>query len=432
MVLLSATFVLSIGSVWAQYKRAEQCDTINMGGTNNAQASIAQVPLAECQAVDTCENAQYAIVTQNNKKGIYDLKKGLNITPIAYNDLSYYECEVTEWGTPLTHFLATRGTELGRIEVNSNNNTTFEVWGDNPELVASLTYCTTINNQLTKQCRKFLSNGLKTLHGLRGQLAVVDAQTGQLKAWIAMQNENGKLTDAKLFKKACSFSAALPITALTAAIKCGHSLSDSINVGYGIYCVNDTLTIRDSNWRSGGYDNSLNIHDALTHHSKVAMFRLIEKAYGSSEAIKIWQNALLNESNAMQLALFVNTLCSSTDLREPALIGDSLKFVGVNRYKANAATIKTFLTDMNEADALQAKYAPHGVQLSGIYSSVARSLMNDREFSFAGTFPADKPRYVIGAFIDTPQDDKPRYNGHLAQSVINPLIKWLMKQQTPL
>lgn len=429
IAILSTALMLSIGTTCAQQHCIEACDTAKIGGNNRTPSSIAQVPLTTCQAVDTCDNAQYAIVTKDNKQGIYDLKKHLNITPITYQSLSYYECEVTEWGTPITYFLATRGTDLGRIGVDGTTNQTFEVWNDNPELVASLTYCTTLDEQLTKQCRKFLSNGLNTLHGTSGQLAVIDAQTGHLKAWVALQqDEEGKVADAKLLKKICGLSPTLPLLAIAAMNKQGLSLSDSIDVGSGIYHVNDTLTIRDHNWRLGGY-GKMSIHDALIQHSKVAMYQLLKKTMGNNEAIRIWQASLSNSSNAMEQAVLINSFASLTDLREPTLIGDSLNITPLsNDKKAVATTIHTLMAEMNEGDALQAKYAPHGVKLSGIYSFNIRPSMNDRELSFAGVFPTDKPRYAIGAFIDIPQDDTPHYSGDLAKRVVNPLIEWVIKR----
>lgn len=429
IAILNAALTLGIGTMCAQQNCTEVCDTFKIGSNDCAQPSVAQIPLTECQAVDTCENAQYAIVTKDNKQGIYDLKKQLNITPITYQSLSYYECEVTEWGTPVTYFLATRGTELGRISVNGTDNQTFEVWNDNPKLVASLTYCTTLDEQLMKQCRELLSNGLKTLNGTHGQLAVIDAQTGHLKAWVALrQNEEGKVVYAKLLKKACGLSSSWPLFALAAMQKSGLSLSDSIDVDNGNYRVNDTLTIRDHNWRSGGYEK-MSIHDALTHHSKVAIYKLLKKGFGDNITNRIWQASLSNSSNAMELAALINSFCSLTDFREPTLIGDSLNITSLdNDDKAMATANHTLMTEMNEGNALQAKYAPHGVKLSGIYSFESRPAMNDREFSFVGAFPADKPRYTIGAFIDIPRNDVHHYSGELAKLVINPLIEWIMKR----
>lgn len=426
---LGAALTFCMGTMCAQNGIKVSCDTLKIDDCNSVQPTVAQIPLTECQSVDTCENAQYAIVTKDNKQGIYDLRKQLNITPITYQSLSYYECEVTEWGTPVTYFLATRGTELGRISVNGTDNQTFEVWNDNPELVASLTYCTTLDEQLMKQCRMFLSNGLKTLNGTHGQLAVIDAQTGHLKAWVALrQNKEGNVVDAKLLKKTCGLSSSLPLFALAAMQESGLSLSDSIDVDNGIYRVSDTLTIRDHNWRWGGY-GKMSIHDALTHHSKVAIYKLLKKGFDDNKATRIWQLSLSASSNAMELAVLINSFCSLTDLREPTLIGDSLTITPLsNDDKAIVTAYHTFMADMNKGNALQAKYAPHGVKLSGSYSFETRPTMNDREMSFGGAFPADKPRYAIGAFIDIPRNDAPHYSGELAKLVINPLIEWVMKR----
>lgn len=298
----------------------------------------------------------------------------------------------------------------------------------NPDSVASLDRCTTIDAQITNHCRKQLAVGLKKFHGSYGQLAVLDAQTGQLKAWVALAMKDGKVVDALLQKRSCStfpLVRVAPLLELLASVGKGV-LSDSIDADNGIYPVNDTLIIRDHNWRFGGYDRMSGL-EAFTKHSNVATFKLLEKYLGRGEALKTWQKITSDDmaSNALDMTVLLNSFCSVKPFRSPSLIGDSL--VAYPSLPTDVCEIcRDVLTRMNEGDGLQAKYAPRGVKLTGCYSHVTATKTGAREFSFYGAFPADNPRYAIGVFINTDHHG-PLSNAELARGVVNPLVGDLMK-----
>lgn len=88
------------------------------------------------------------------------------------------------------------------------------------------------------------------------------------------------------------------------------------------------------------------------------------------------------------------------------------------------------LLGLNQADGIQANYAPENIELGGIYGN--GGLETDEgeadlsETSFAGLFPAKKPRYCICVFIHRPNEPE-HSSKDLATSVVNELIAWLMK-----
>lgn len=430
LTLLTAFAALGCSSTWAQKNVKEAVDTFHIDDVSTMEY-VEQVPLTECQRVDTCENAQFAIVTKDGKMGIYDLKSHKNVTPISFDKAEYYECEVAEWGTPIVHFLATKGIGLCRISVSANDDNAVQLWSDNPQFVASLTYCTTIDKAITKHCQELLAKGMKKLHGVNGQLAVIDAQTGMLKAWVAMKEDNGKLSsDNKLLKKACSFTTSLLMLALRCMSQTGLTLEDSIDTENGIYPVNGSLTIRDHNWRSGGYGR-LSLHDAFMNQSDVAIFQLIEKACGRERAAALWTQFGLDTraTNAMELSAVANAFYTGTDVRLPTLIGDSLHIqVLSEKDKALSSLGKKLFYEINQEGGIQAKYAPQKVALVGIYGRGNDEERGEREFSFVGAFPYDNPRYSLAVFIQFKQDGAPHSNADLALPVVNPLVEWLNKQ----
>lgn len=128
VILTCAALMLGWSAVCAQNVVEEACDTLNLDDFEEKR-QVEQVPLSLCQRVEPCENTPFAIVTKDGKKGIYNMKKQRNVTPIAYESLKFFRSEVDEWGVPITFFEATRGHEKGRICVqNERDDIVVEVW----------------------------------------------------------------------------------------------------------------------------------------------------------------------------------------------------------------------------------------------------------------------------------------------------------------
>lgn len=292
---------------------------------------------------------------------------------------------------------------------------------------ADISQCTTIDKNVTELCRQMLAQGIEKGLAKEGQIAVVDAKTGHLKAWVAMKLEDGKAVETALTKRRFSSAALLPMMTVMMAKKEKLEFSDSIDVENGVYKVNDKLTIRDHNWRSGGY-GKMSILDVITKHSNVASFKLLEKASSKKRAAYIWRNLIYaeNTTNAMKQAAMFNAFCSVCPIRMPMLVGDSVSVVDMSENDKRGYTLfQSVLTKMNEGDALQAKYAPNGVKISGAYAIAPKEKNSGREFSFAGAFPAGQPRYAICVFVDVPQDGEAHSLRDLANIVVNPIVEQL-------
>jgi len=149
-----------------------QTDTVDVSKTEWVRPT--QVPLEQCESVDTCEVAKYAIVSKGGKYGIYDLRKHENITEIDLDQLRYFRNIVTEDNDTICYFYAEKGTQNANI--GAVNGETVAVWGDNPNYIASLSQCTTIDDEITAKCRAELEETMHSIGGEYGQLAVLGAQ----------------------------------------------------------------------------------------------------------------------------------------------------------------------------------------------------------------------------------------------------------------
>lgn len=204
---------------------------------------ITQVPLEQCEQIDTCSIAKFAVVSKGGKQGIYDLEKHENVTEIDLDVAGFSRRYVSEDGIEVFYFYVEKGIERGTIGVVGENNQTVGVWMDNPEYVAKLDECTTIDSVMTQKCQDVLSEGLKMLNGTYGQIAVIDAQTGRLKSWVALEKDSDDYAEGKLLKQACSprILSLVGITPMLADIN--GSLNDKIDLCGGIY-NNSSLIIQ--------------------------------------------------------------------------------------------------------------------------------------------------------------------------------------------
>lgn len=393
---------------------------------------ITQIPLEQCERVDTCSIAKFAIVTKDGKQGIYDLEKHENVTEFGFDVAGFSRHYVSDEGLEVFYFYIKKGMECGTIGVVGDDNQTVGVWMENPEYVAKLDKCTTIDSVMTQKCQDVLSEGLESLNGIYGQVAVIDAQTGRLKAWVALEKETEDYAEGKLLKQACSprILALVGTTPMLADIN--GSLNEKIDLDGGIYNIGDSISIRDHNWRSGGY-GVMTYRKALTHKSNVAMFKILQAKHGDN-SFGIWKKMTSDEnlSDAMELAAIFNSAYQKDFLTFPTLQGDSVTEESFkNITPLGRKYLKEVLIGLNKGDGMQATYAPKKMELAGIYGNYQGKEIEGgkhklAEMAFVGVFPAKKPRYALAVFIKRP--NVPTHGPKdLANSIVNELVKWLSK-----
>ena len=354
------------------------------------------------------------------------------MTNIEYDVLSFSHRQITEDNTEIFYFYAEKGIEQGIIGVYGNNNQTLGIWHDNPEYVGNLSECTTIDTAISKKCKRLLQKGMEALDGTYGQIAVIDAQNGRLKAWVALEKKDNDFSDAKLLRNV--FSPRCITTIGTAAVLADidANLEDSIDAGNGAYDTEDGLKIRDHNWRAGGY-GKMTVRDALVKKSNVAMYKMTQVAMGNERAHDVWQEMMdhPHSTNAMEIAASTWSINHEDASVYPTLKGDSVEVAPHNTTTPKERQyIKEVLVGLNKAGGIQADYAPQTIELAGVYGNWGKDYYTEdntlTETSFVGFFPAPNPRYSICVFIHRPTEPA-RSPKDLATSVVNKLISWLMK-----
>ena len=269
------------------------------------------------------------------------------------------------------------------------------------------------------------------MNGTYGQIAVIDAQTGRLKTWVALEKDGDGYADGKLLKQACSHRILTLVGVTPMLADIDGSLKDKIDLCGGVYNIGDSISIRDHNWKSGGY-GVMTCRQALTHKSNVAMFKILLVNRGDA-AFGIWKNITSAEkhTSAMELAAILNSVYQKNVLTFPTLEGDSVTEEPNDMMPLGRKYLQEVLVGLNKGDGIQAAYAPKKVELAGIYGDYQdEKLENGKhtpvEMSFVGVFPAQKPRYALAVFINRPNE--PTHSSKdLANSIVNEVVEWLSK-----
>lgn len=169
--------------------------------------------------------------------------------------------------------------------------------------------------------------------------------------------------------------------------------------------INDSLKIRDHNWRRGGY-GKVTFEKALLMKSRIGMYKAFMTMPNGTY---LWEQAYdtIQKSNAIELAISFNQMYHQRS---------SLEYV------------KKIATGIFEKTGIQHRLAPRCIKLAGIYNILQcdDNKRSSDEFTFIGCFPADNPKYTISMVVVRPHK-LPTTIGMLSKEV-NQLIEWLMNR----
>lgn len=257
---------------------------------------------------------------------------------------------------------------------------------------------------ITGKCNDLLREWMHLNGGVSGQLAVYDARTKQLLAWVALEKTADDYAPAPFDKNFCSPEVYLPFKAAECLAFSHTSLEDSVDTGTGILKVDSRLTIRDHNWRLGGYGR-LTYRQALLGKSRIGMYR-----------------AMMTVPDGMAYWNLATDRSRNTNAREIAVTFDGMyqaesKDAESVRYR----NVREIAIGLFQEKGIQHKYAPRGVELAGAYHLANEG--KEQTFTFVGCFPAEEPRYTLGVAVR--RKCKHPAPSALLSDAVNALVEWL-------
>ena len=144
-----------------------------------------------------------------------------------------------------------------------------------------------LDNALQVKATSILENKLIELNALSGQAIIMEIQTGHIKAMVGLdRKDSADYQPCKNFSQAHESALIQPISILAALESGKVTLSDKVDVGNGIYSIQDR-ELKDHNWHRGGY-GEISIKQGLASSSNIAVYKTMEKAFQSIEEYELW------------------------------------------------------------------------------------------------------------------------------------------------
>ena len=266
----------------------------------------------------------------------------------------------------------------------------------------------TIDTDLQVQISYILEDKLSELNALSGQAIIMEVQTGQIKAMVGLERkDSATYQTSENLPQTQTLGLIQPLSILAAMETGKVKLSDTVNVGNGIYS-NNGIEIKDHNWQRGGY-GTITIQQGLAVSSEIAVYKTIDKAFGNEQAYKAQLNKMginLDSLNTLKMLTLYNDIAKNGNIASKANT-DSLK-----------QALKYVVTDGLGQTAKSEK-----VQVAGKTGTLQ---LEDGSYivEFCGYFPADNPQYSIIVSIN--KEDLPAA-GFMAGDVFRQIVDYMNK-----
>lgn len=379
----------------------------------------------DTETLNSVAYKRYSSIEKNNKVGIYDSLKGKSITPVDMDYLEFSHAAINSNGDTICTYYFEKGLQYGHIEINMSNNETIITSSENPNMVARLDSCSSIDNQMSTALNSMLKNTLAANSATYGQIAIIDVATGLLRSWVAIGKNNGSYRDSLLLKKSCTPQIIMPLMATMFLQQEGLNLDDSIDTGNGVLDVGNGVVIRDDS-----IIGATTWQEAFECHSNVALYKLLKNVGYEDFAVEVYRklNRKAKTSNVMDIAAMVNGICNMQRVIIPTLKGNYRKVTELDSiHKEMNKMAREFFIDASRKCENLPDYTHRGNGAIGLYNSVllgdSGSIDKQYETSFAGLYPMFKPKYAIAFFMDTPQKVTFPEDKNLA--VIDSIINWM-------
>ena len=382
-------------------------DTIYLNDeANDWQKNLPQYDLKEYEWVDICNNPKYAIVTKDGKKGIYDLILHKNITEIEYRDLGFSKQTEAEDSAYISMFYATKGIKRGMVSIYEPTNNVVSIWMDDPDELYSLDECTTIDKKITKKTTKLLEKLMQQKQMEDAQMVVLDAKSGRLKAWVRLDRDTEKDEAGKLLVHSCSGSLIKPF----------HTVMALENDSLSLDSVCGTMTYRS----------------AIKTVNDEVMRQAIMNGYRRSVAERKWRELTDTENPSTSpfiIAVGYNSLAHQGTMIIPTMKADSVNVEENVFTETNLMNLKDVLR-VDRAESPQLAWLTADTDWYGYATTENVYAEGDKEklqpvgkqIQFAGTFPADNPRFTICVVADKSSLD---VEPSVFKEVVNPLVRFL-------
>ena len=321
---------------------------------------------------------------------------------------------------------------------------------------------TTIDSTLQVKATSILENKLTELNALSGQVIIMKVQTGHIKAMVGLERkDSADYPSCENFSQAHESALMHPISILAALETRKVKLSDMVDVGNGIYSIQDR-ELKDHNWHRGGY-GEISIKQGLASSSNIAVYKTMEKAFrddaqayfnlidrmnygkpdciagianlkpayfvtpkdsGWSDTAFAWFCIGYNQTiTPIQTLTFYNAIANSGKMVQPQLYKDSTTVINPQiASQANIDSLKQAL-EYVVTDGLGQPAKSNKIQVAGETGTIQ---FEDGSYivEFCGYFPANAPQYSI--IVSIHKERLPVSGGLIAGDVFRQITEYII------
>lgn len=319
-----------------------------------------------------------------------------------------------------------------------------------------------LDNALQVKATSILENKLIELNALSGQAIIMEIQTGHIKAMVGLdRKDSADYQPCKNFSQAHESALIQPISILAALESGKVTLSDKVDVGNGIYSIQDR-ELKDHNWHRGGY-GEISIKQGLASSSNIAVYKTMEKAFGNdaqayfnllknmsygkpdsiagianlkpayfvtpkdsgwSDTAFAWFCIGYNQTiTPVQTLTFYNAIANSGKMVQPQLYKDSTTVINPQiASQANIDSLKQAL-EYVVTDGLGQPAKSNKIQVAGETGTIQ---FEDGSYivEFCGYFPANAPQYSI--IVSIHKERLPASGGLIAGDVFRQITEYII------
>ena len=331
---------------------------------------------------------------------------------------------------------------------------------------------TTISPALQHAVDSMLNDKLTEINGLQGQVIIMNVQTGEILAMAGLErNFEGKFQPCQNFAYQQELGSLMKTASLLIALETGKAhLSDIVDVGNGVWQIDDDRIIKDHNWRRGGYgevtlDRALEISSNIgisktiwnlfKGHEKDYFNKLDSMSFGQPNSIEgieglhpsiynspkdsdwvnkdiLWSAIGYNRKIApIQMLTFYNAIANNGKMVKPTLVPGTTEVINERIAKKENIALMQQTLEHVVSQGLGRKAGSYLIQVAGKTGTSqvdeyyeGDNTVSEYQLAFCGFFPADKPKFSM--IVSLNKIGLPASGGGMAGDAFHNIVEWMI------
>lgn len=333
----------------------------------------------------------------------------------------------------------------------------------------------TISPALQHAADSLLNDKLTEINGLQGQVIIMNVQTGEVLAMAGRErNFEGKFQPCQNFAYQQELGSLMKTASLLVALETGEAkLSDVVDVGNGIWQIDDDRIMKDHNWRRGGYgevtlDRALEVSSNIGISKTIwSLFKGHEQDYfnkldsmsfgqpNNIEGIEGLHSSVYNSPKdsdwvnkdilwsaigydrkiaPIQILTFYNAIANNGKMVKPTLVPGTTEVI--NEQIAKSENVALMQQTLEHVVSLGlGKLA--GCERIKVAGKTGTSQVNEYyegdntvceyHLTFCGYFPVDKPKYSM--IVSMNKLGLPASGGGMAGEAFHNIVEWMIDNE---